>query len=138
MSSSMGQYPFFSQTTYSLQGRMLRSTTWMVRVTAPRCSAACRNVDRRKFVLPFLRGLPCKPRISMARVRSLFDVAGRAGGGAGLLAGLLLFLVALDAQLVHDLLLGELSLGLELLDAAGLLREDRVADRAVHEFRLVA
>src|SRR5512143_504874 len=116
---------------------MLRSTTWMDRVLAPFVSAACRNSDNRKLVLPFLRGLPCKPSISMIRIHSWFGVAHGAAGGPGFFAGLLLFLVALDAQLVHDLLLGELPLGLELLDGASLLREDRVADGTVDQFHLM-
>jgi len=74
----------------------------------------------------------------MARVRSLFDVAGRAARGSGLLAGLLLFPVALDALFVHDLFLGEFALSLEILDGTRLLGKGGVADRAVHKLRLVA
>src|SRR5512147_168833 len=103
MSSRIGQVPLVSQTTNSLQGSMRRSATRTSRVTAPRSSAAFRKADSRNWVLPFLRGLPCNPRISMAFASAL-DVALGAGNRPGTLAGRLAFLVALGAQLVHDLL----------------------------------
>jgi hypothetical protein len=89
-------------------------------------------------VFPFLRGLPCKPRINMIVFRLRFDVTFRAGGRASFFPSPLLFFVALDAQLVHDLLLGEIPLGLELLDGPGFLGKSRMANGAVRQLLLMA
>jgi len=64
-------------------------------------------------------------------------MAGAAGNRSGRSAGLFPFTVAMDAQMLHDLLLFQFSRGFQLLDTADLLGEKPVADPAVFQALLV-